>query len=73
MSKMDTELYQEIDEVYDTQIGDEDYGFVLGPNGELKSVFLPENLPFKTPKNVKRILKMFGILDPDQLQDPTLH
>jgi hypothetical protein len=61
------------DDIYDTEISDDDYGFILGPDGELKSVFLPDVVPFKQPKNVQKIFKMFGIVDADQIDDPTLH
>jgi len=62
------------DDVYDTEISDDDYGFILGPDGELKSLFLPESLPFKTPKNIARILKVFGITDISNVyNDQTLH
>jgi hypothetical protein len=73
MSKTSQEQEQEMGDVYDTEIGDEDYGFIVGPDGELKSVFLPDHVPFKQPKNIKKIFKMFGIDDADQLDDPTLH
>ena len=73
MSKLSEELAQEDGMYEDTDIGDEDYGFILGPNGELKSLFLPDVLPFKQPKNVYKILKMFGIRDPEQLDNDTLH
>jgi len=62
------------DDLYDTEISDEDYGFILGPDGELKSLFLPESVPFKTPKNIARILKVFGITDISNVyNDQTLH
>lgn len=62
------------DDVYDTEISNEDYGFILGPDGELKSVFLPESLPFKAPKNIAKILKIFGINDLENLDnDQPLH
>lgn len=64
---------QLIEDVYDTEISDDDYGFIIGPDGELKSVFLPTTIPFKTPKNVAKILKMFGIQDAEQLDSTTLH
>ena len=65
---------QEIDTViYDTDISDEDYGFILDANGNLKSIFLPEDIPFKQPKNVQRILKIFGITDADQLDGGSIH
>ena len=72
MSKLSEELAFE-DGLFDTDIEDEDYGFVFGPDGELKSVFMPTHIPFKPPKNVTKILKMFGIHDPGQLDDRTLH
>lgn len=73
MSKLSQDQELEMQDIYDTEISDEDYGFILGPNGELKSVFLPDHLPFKTPKNIAKILKMFGITDPEQLDNTTLH
>lgn len=73
MSKIALEEELSVDDVYDTEITDEDYGFIIGPDGELKSVFLPENMPFKTPKNIAKILKMFGITDPALLEEVTLH
>jgi hypothetical protein len=72
MSKLSEELAIE-DGFIDTDITDEDYGFILGPDGELKSVFLPENMPFKQPKNVAKILRMFKIMDGEQLVNDTLH
>jgi hypothetical protein len=72
MSKLSEELAFE-DGLHEDDIGAEDYGFILGPDGELKSLFLPDVLPFKQPKNVYKILKMFGIRDPEQLDNDTLH
>ena len=69
-----TEVEQEIDEMYETDISDEDYGFIIGPDGELKSLFLPDNVPFKAPKNIEKILKIFGIKDISNIdQDQTIH
>lgn len=63
-----------VDDVYDQEITDDDYGFIFGPDGELKSVFLPDNVPFKTPKNISKILKMFGINDLENIDNTqTLH
>lgn len=63
---------EELVDLYDTDIGEDDYGFVIGPNGELKSVFLPPDTS-KVPKKVKRLLKIFGVHDIDQLNGYTLH
>ena len=52
----------------DLDIDDGDYCFVIGPGGELKMVFMPdEDLVDKVPATVKKILKIFKIQDPDQL------
>jgi hypothetical protein len=72
MSKLSEELAFE-DGMYDTDIGDEDYGFIVGPDGKLKSVFLPDVIPFKQPKNIQKIFKMFGISDAEALDNTTLH
>ena len=72
MTKLAEELAFE-DGLYDTDISNEDYGFIFGPDGELKSVFLPENLPFNTPENIQKIFEIFGITDPEQLDNTTLH
>jgi hypothetical protein len=72
MSNRTLEQEVDISEVFDTEITDEDYGFVVGPDGELKSIFIPEHLPFKTNKKLQKLFKIFGITDPAQL-DSTLH
>jgi hypothetical protein len=75
MSKVTRELEQEIDEfLNDVNWEDEDYAFIIGPKGELKSVLLPETGVFVAPKNVQRILKIFGVRDIDDIDnDATLH
>ena len=55
-------------DVYD-EIADEDYGFIIGPDGELKSVFVPDIPPFETPENVLKILNLFGIGDISEIED----
>ena len=62
------------DAEYAGDISNDDYGFILDSNGELKSIFLPENVPFKAPKNVSKILKLFGIPDVDNVDiDLSVH
>ena len=65
MSDQDQEY--DVNDIYDQEILDDDYGFIVGPDGELKSVFVPVNPPFVTPENVLKILKLFGIDDPGQV------
>jgi len=72
MSKLSEELAIE-DGIYEGDLDDEDYGFVVGPDGELKSIIVPDVVPFKTPKKIQKIFKMFGISDPGQIGNSTLH
>lgn len=60
------------DEEY-ADFDDSDYGFIIGPDGELKSVMFPEDLMFDPPKEIKKILKIFGIKDINDLSVKTLH
>ena len=50
-----------------------DYGFIIGPDGELKSLMIPEDLMSDPPKEVLKILKIFKIVNIHQLEPRTLH
>jgi len=64
----------EVELFNDDEITDDDYGFVIDSTGKLKSMFLPGNVPFKPPKNIAKILKVFGIQDVNNLDnDCTVH
>ena len=71
MTKLSEELAIE-DGLYDTEIEDDDYGIILSPTGELKSVFLPDDMPFELPEKLARIFEILGYTDPEQLTQ-TLH
>ena len=43
--------------------GIDDYGFIIGPNGELKHMFAPDEFDLDPPAVVRKILKLFGIKD----------
>lgn len=58
----------------DQDIGEDDYGFVFDAEGNVKFVFVPDNLPFKPPKNILKILKILGITDLSQFdEDINIH
>ena len=64
----------ESDHQYEDDIDDDDYVFVVGSDGELKQVLLPENVPFKAPKNINKILRIFGVHDVSNIdKDSTMH
>ena len=78
MSKLSDELEEEFDETDVQEIEDDDYGFIFGPDGEIKYVFVPEVLPFKPPKNIVKIMKILGVSDLSQFCNesevpPNLH
>jgi hypothetical protein len=53
----------DLEEMMAEESGDDDYGFVVGADGELKSVFVPDVGDNSIPENVLNILKLFGIND----------
>jgi hypothetical protein len=43
--------------------GENDYGFVIGADGELKHLFTPDQFYLDPPPVVRKILKLLGIKD----------
>ena len=74
MSNNNVETVVTIEE-YDEEndYGPDDFGFVLGPDGELKSFMIPEHLMEDPPEEVLMILSIFGIDDIHDLGQRTLH
>lgn len=61
-------------DIYDEEITDDDFGFILGPDGELKSLFFPVDETAEIPETVQMILEIFGITDISDVDEkPTLH
>lgn len=65
---LDEEIYED-----DEDFTEHDYGFIIGPNGELKTMMLPDLLMTDPPKEVRKILKIFGITDVHSIEPKTLH
>ena len=51
----------------------EDFGFIIGPDSELKTLMVPENLMDDPPEEVKIILELFGITNIHQIDNRTIH
>ena len=51
------EGYEEAFEDYG-DIEEDDYGFVFDSEGNIKFMFLPDNMPFRPPKNIAKIMKV---------------
>lgn len=51
----------------------DDFGFIIGPDGELKSIMYPENLMEDPPEEIKMILEIFGIDSLETAENRTLH
>lgn len=68
---------KEIDEISDfneeDDFDDSDYGFIISSDGELKSIMFPEELMENPPKEIIKILKIFGIKDVNDIAPKTLH
>jgi hypothetical protein len=67
MTKQIQELEQDQEEIELDEIGKEDYGFIIGPDGELKHLFTPDEFLLDPPPVVKKILKLLGITDINSL------
>jgi hypothetical protein len=64
----------EIEEIEETEdFGRDDFGFIIGPDGNLKSCMIPEHLMSDPPEEVMVILEMFGIDDIHDLENRLLH
>jgi len=57
----------------DDDLSPDDFGFIIGPDGELKRIMYPEHLMEDPPEEIKMILQIFGIDDIDTLEYRTLH
>ncbi len=65
---VEIEEYEESDDY-----GKDDFGFVIGPDGELKSFMIPEHLMEDPPEEVTMILSLFGIDNIHELTNRLLH
>jgi hypothetical protein len=63
---------EEYDET-ENEYGPDDFGFVLGPDGDLKSFMIPEHLMEDPPEEVMIILSLYGIDSIHDLGNRTLH
>jgi hypothetical protein len=64
----------EIEEFEENEdVGKDDFAFVLGPDGDLKTFMIPEHLMEDPPEEVKLILSLFGIDNIHELENRTLH
>jgi hypothetical protein len=61
-------------DVVDADIADDDYVFIIGPDGNLKQILLPDEIPFELPENVNKVLAVFNVNDVESLAvSPTIH
>lgn len=70
---MNQETEQNIEDTDDDDFEDGDYGFIIGSDGELKHMMIPEDLMEDPPAAVRKILKIFGIKNIHIYADNTLH
>ena len=61
------------EEIIEDENDADDFGFVIGSDGQLKSLMVPKHLMDDPPEEVKMILNLFGIENIHQLEERTLH
>jgi hypothetical protein len=61
------------EEIVEDEYSADDFGFVIGPDGQLKTMVIPEHLMDDPPEEVQLILNIFGIDNIHQLEGRTLH
>jgi hypothetical protein len=60
-------------EEQDDDYSPDDFGFIIGPDGELKSMMYPEHLMEDPPEEIQAILSIFGIDRIEEVGQRTLH
>jgi len=65
-------IVEELEDEEDEYCSD-DFGFIVGPDGELKSMMIPEHLMEDPPEEIKQILQVFGIQDIFSIGQRTIH
>ena len=63
----------EVEEVREDDVGKDDFAFIIGPDGNLKTFVMPEHLMSDPPEEIQAILSLFGIDNIHELDDRTLH
>jgi hypothetical protein len=67
------ENQEELDDEEFDEYDPTDFGFIIAGDGTLKSIQFPEALMEDPPKEVLKILRIFGIKNIHTLVDHTLH
>jgi len=74
MSRLTDDQEFDFEDAFSEDISDDDYGFIVGPDGELKSIFLPTVVPFNPPKKLAKLLKALGVTDLGNVEgNETIH
>jgi len=68
-----TSFEENVSDIYEKEITDTDFGFIIDSSGELKTVFFPEDYSGYMPKKIKEVLHLMGVDDPESLASVTLH
>ena len=74
LTKQQEEQLEEIADMLDDTLADDDYCIIVGPDGELKSIMIPDHVPFELPEKVSKLLAIFDITDVDNIAgNATIH
>ena len=62
-----------VDEIDDDSEDQDNFTFILGPDGELKHMLIPKHSIGDLPEEVQLILDLYGIDDISNVKGRTLH
>jgi hypothetical protein len=71
--KSDVNSNEILEEFEDYEVTDDDFEFIIGPDGTLKSLSLPKDYMSDPPEEVSLILKLYGIDNLHEMVVRTLH
>jgi hypothetical protein len=64
---------EKVSDIYEREITDSDFGFIIDNNGDLKTVFFPETFSGIIPEKIKELFQLMGVKNPENLVSVTLH
>ena len=73
MSDLNEEENQDLEEFDTDDISEDDYVFVISPEGLLKTIIFPDELMEDPPEEVQKILQVLGVKSIHLVEPRTLH
>lgn len=72
-NQVTADIVEVLEDEDEDEFSSDDFGFIIGPDGELKSLMVPEHLMDDPPEKVQMILSLFGIDSIHELGNKIIH